>query len=59
VKPRDLARAAGALALRFPDAELVRNSVGNLTVLLDDEYIGWVNLRTGEVTIFADEDADE
>lgn len=55
MKPQDLADAAAGLARRFPDAELVRNAVGNLTVLVYGVYVGWVDLRTAEVTIVVDE----
>lgn len=52
--------AATTVHGRMPQARLVKNQVGNLS-LLDacDEYVGWVNLRTGEVTFFADEPTDE
>lgn len=44
----------GALAsprppTRFPDSVLVRNGVGNLSVIDGREFVGWVDLLTGEV----------
>lgn len=55
ISPRDLARAVDQLVLRFPAAELHKNDVGNLTIMLDGKYVGWVDLRTAEVHVFADE----
>jgi len=34
----------------MPDAELVKNQVGNLAIVAPDGgYVGWVDLGTGEV----------
>jgi hypothetical protein len=40
---------AGALAIhtRAPDAELVKNEVGNLAIVRGGEMIGWLDLRYG------------
>jgi hypothetical protein len=40
---------AGSL---LPSDELHRNEVGNLAVIRDGDYVGWVDLRFGEVTMF-------
>lgn len=39
------------------DAELVKNKVGNLAVIVDGAYTGWVDLQTGKVGL-ADEVRD-
>lgn len=44
-----LLNAAREVARRFPDAYLVKNSVGNLAVFVGGEYHGYVDLATGEV----------
>jgi hypothetical protein len=36
---------------------LIRNQVGNLAVERDGEYIGFVDLMFGEVTVFDGDDA--
>ena len=32
---------------RYPDAELEKNAVGNLSVVRDAKMIGWLDLRFG------------
>ena len=54
--PRSLLTGATAVAERFPAAELIENVVGNLVIMVDDVYIGYLNLRTGE-PVFFDDDA--
>jgi hypothetical protein len=44
-----LLNAAREVARLFPDAYLVKNSVGNLAIMVDSEYRGYVDLTTGEV----------
>lgn len=45
--------AAKSVAELMPDAELVKNQTGNLAILAPDgDYLGWVDLRTGIVTVF-------
>jgi hypothetical protein len=56
MRPDQFLAAAQAVASRFPDCELVKNQVGNLSILLDGEQIGWVDLRYGEVTMSGDGD---
>jgi hypothetical protein len=42
---------------RIPaDAQIVRNAVGNLAVMVNGEYAGFIDLVTGEVIMFEDED---
>jgi len=31
----------------YPDGVLVKNAVGNLAVMLNDEYVGFIDLATG------------
>jgi hypothetical protein len=51
-----LAAAVALLIRRVPGCTLAKNQVGNLSVLLDGEYVGFVDLRTGDVELFDDED---
>lgn len=53
--PAQLLDGARIVAERLPGAELVKNAVGNLAIEVDGEYVGYLNLRTGEATIFADD----
>jgi hypothetical protein len=49
--------AARRVVRLFPEGLLVRNRVGNLSVLdTDGEYVGWVDLTTGEVKQVPTED---
>jgi hypothetical protein len=45
--PAQLLAGAQAIAERAPDAELVKNDVGNLAIMLDGVMIGWLDLRYG------------
>ena len=47
--PAQLLAAAQAVAERAPDARLAKNQVGNLSIMRGGEYVGWVDLRYGEV----------
>ena len=47
--PQELLSAAHTVLARWPEAELVKNGVGNLSILDDGAYVGWINLRDGEV----------
>lgn len=49
MSPEQLAAAAAEVARRWPAAVLVKNEVGNLAVVVGGEYVGFVDLRTGEV----------
>lgn len=49
LSPALLVSAAQSCMLRWPDATLEKNGVGNLAVMLDGEYVGYIDLRTGEV----------
>lgn len=47
--PERLADAAREAAARWPGAVLMPNQVGNLAILHEDRYVGWLDLTTGEV----------
>ncbi len=47
-----LASAVAVLQRRAPGATLVRNQMGNLAVMNGHLYLGWVDLLTGDVTLF-------
>lgn len=53
--PAQLLAGAQIIARRAPGAVLVKNQVGNLAIDIDGEYAGYMNLRDGTVTFFADE----
>lgn len=54
MKPRVLLDAATTLVLRCPEAELVKAPhSGNLAIVQDGMYVGFVDLYDGEVQIFA------
>ncbi|UGT65302.1 hypothetical protein LTT66_18200 [Nocardia gipuzkoensis] len=57
VTPQQLHEMADAVTARYPDAILVKNQVGNLSVLDGGEFVGWLDLRFGGVDW--DEDTDE
>lgn len=45
-----LTMAAAEVFSAFRDrARLVKNDVGNLSIMVDGEYVGYVDLRFGEV----------
>ena len=50
--PEQMVAAAAVLMERCPRAELVRNRVGGMAVVLDGVYIGYVEIVTGDVTLF-------
>lgn len=47
--PAGLLAGAREVAERFPGAELVKNQVGNLAIMVGGECVGYLDLRTGEV----------
>jgi hypothetical protein len=47
--PQQLAAAVERAGARWPAARLELNSLGNLCVLADGEYVGWVDMRDGTV----------
>lgn len=51
--PQELLAAAQQLVAEVPNAALVKNEVGNLAIIDEGAYIGWVDLRSGEVEIVA------
>jgi hypothetical protein len=46
---QQLLAAATEVVTRYPSAELHKNPVGNLSVVVGGEFVAWVDLRTGEV----------
>lgn len=50
--PHELLKMAEDVARRFPTAELVKNSVGNLSIHVDGEYVGFIDLKFAEVVQF-------
>lgn len=50
--PQQLLEAAELLVERMPDAQLVKNDVGNLAVMDGDTYAGWIDLDNGDVKLY-------
>lgn len=50
--PAQLLAGAREVAERWPGASLVKNDVGNLAIVVDGEYAGYLDLRTGEVNAY-------
>lgn len=50
---QELLAAAQRLVDEMPNAALVKNEVGNLAIVNEGTYVGWVDLRTAEVEIAA------
>jgi hypothetical protein len=52
---RRLASALPAVIMKYPGARVVRNKVGNLSIVLETdgvvEYLGYIDVRTGDVII--------
>jgi hypothetical protein len=53
--PAQLLAGAEFVADRWPDAELVKNDVGNLAIVRGGEMIGWLDLRYGTAHFGEDE----
>lgn len=53
--PQQLARLALELDQRIPDATLSKNHVGNLAVMSEGAYLGWIDLFQGELNLLNDE----
>lgn len=49
ITPLQLVAAAHEVIGRHPGATLAKNQVGNLSIIVDETYVGFVNLNTGEV----------
>jgi hypothetical protein len=47
--PAQLIIACQEAAKLFPGCVLVKNRVGNLAVVLAGDYVGFIDLKTGEV----------
>lgn len=54
--PQQFLAAAQAVIERAPQARLVKNQVGNLAIVTaEGDYVGHVDLRTGDVELFAED----
>ena len=53
--PEKLLSAAEDVFAREPDAKLVKNQVGNLSILRNGYSIGWIDLRYGIVHYFEED----
>lgn len=49
VTTREFVRAAQRAYERWPEGVLVKNQVGNVAVLVDGVYVGFIDLNTGDV----------
>lgn len=49
--PALLLQAAQEITRLRPESTLVKNEVGNLAVVDGGEYVGFIDLRTGEVDL--------
>lgn len=47
--PAQLLAGAREIAGRWPDALLIKNQAGNLAISSGGEFVGYLDLRTGEV----------
>jgi hypothetical protein len=52
VRTYELVQLAGETFERFPNAELVKNAVGNLAVVVDETYVGYLDLVDGTLHVF-------
>lgn len=48
--PADLIRAGREILRRYPEARLMKNRVGNISIMVEGEYVGYVELYNGLVT---------
>jgi hypothetical protein len=52
---RRLASALPAVIDQYPGARVVRNQVGNLSIIgtsgIEPEYLGYIDVRTGDIVI--------
>jgi len=46
------------LKQRYPDAILEKNLVGNLAVIVNDRYAGYIDIHEGVLATFEDFDED-
>jgi hypothetical protein len=52
--PAQFLACATEVAERFPNAELVKNELGNLAIVEGGRYVGFLDLRAGEVDVRQD-----
>lgn len=55
VTPEQLVRAGIRILQEYPDAQIVRNRVGNLSVMDGARYAGYVDVNTGEVELWTEQ----
>lgn len=53
----EFVRMAHRVMEKRPNATLVKNKVGNLAILDDDEFVGYLDLLDGEVVLTAEEES--
>lgn len=58
VTPGQLLAMAQTISERTPNAELHKNEVGNLAIMVAGAYAGYVDLGFGEVVYWDDDDSD-
>jgi hypothetical protein len=54
--PQQLLTVAQQVATWYPEADLVKNQVGNLSVVNAGQYVGFIDLATGEFEGFEGEE---
>lgn len=47
----DLVRMGAEVTAACPEHTLVKNAVGNLAIMVDGDYVGWLDLNSGEVNL--------
>lgn len=52
IDPQDLIRALQAVQDLLPGARLHKNQVGNLAIIHNGEYVGFLDLATSQTEIF-------
>lgn len=58
VSCQQLREMADTVADRYPDAVLMKNPVGNLSVVQGGAYLGWLDLHSGGVEWLEDDDTE-
>lgn len=49
IKVKELEAAIKKAANQWAEAEVARNAIGNIALREHDEYVGFIDLNTGEV----------
>lgn len=55
ISPEQMTQALALVIEEAPGSLLCKNQVGNLAILRDGKYVGYVDLADGEVALFEDE----